>query len=328
MANNKTGAPLTPAALHILLALAAAERHGYGIMKQVKANSQGKVKVGPGTLYGSLNRMMAAGLIRKRDKRVDPEMGEERRVYYEITSLGQKALAAELQSYDEVVAVAGKGARCQKRSPMASERAIRRYRRWYVKLLHLYLQPYVKRFAEGMAQTFADLLRERGGEGRSLLRYALWLAAETSVGVMRENVMFALTRHRNFVHLALGTALVLVWINLAVGIIGSEDNPANLMYLGVLAVGVVGAMHGRFQPQGMARALYATALAQALVAMIALAAGWGFGVPLILNGIFVALWVGSALLTRADRRQSRVPEALTQRPVASYVAAHGPVADP
>ena len=106
MATNKTNAPLTPAVLHILLALSAKERHGYGIMKQVESDSQGKVKMGPGTLYGSIGRMIEAGLIRESDKKIDPEMDDERRVYYKITGLGQEALAAELQRYREVVAVA------------------------------------------------------------------------------------------------------------------------------------------------------------------------------------------------------------------------------
>jgi DNA-binding PadR family transcriptional regulator len=99
--------PLTPAVLHILLALTREERHGYGIMKEVEADSQGKVKMGPGTLYGSIGRMIDAGLIRESDRKVDPGMGDERRVYYAITGAGQKALAAELQRYREVVAVAG-----------------------------------------------------------------------------------------------------------------------------------------------------------------------------------------------------------------------------
>ncbi len=106
MANNKVNAPLTPAVLHILLALSTKERHGYGIMKQVDADSQGKVNMGPGTLYGSLGRMMKAGLICESDKEIDPDMDDERRVYYKITGLGEKALAAELERYREVVAVA------------------------------------------------------------------------------------------------------------------------------------------------------------------------------------------------------------------------------
>ena len=106
MAINKAGAPLTPAVLHVLLALSTQERHGYGIMKQVESDSQGKVKMGPGTLYGSLGRMIEAGLIRETGKKVDPTMDDERRVYYKITGLGKKTLAAELERYHEVVAVA------------------------------------------------------------------------------------------------------------------------------------------------------------------------------------------------------------------------------
>jgi len=106
MADNKAKGPLTPAVLHILLALSARERHGYGIMKQVEADSQGKVKMGPGTLYGSLGRMLKAGLICESDKKIDPEMDDERRVYYKITGRGQETLAAELERYREVVAVA------------------------------------------------------------------------------------------------------------------------------------------------------------------------------------------------------------------------------
>src|SRR5881394_2156924 len=97
--------PLTPAVLHILLALSTEERHGYGIMKQVESESRGKVKMGTGTLYGSLGRMMEAGLIGESDKRVDPEMDDERRIYYKITALGQAMLEAELERYREVVAV-------------------------------------------------------------------------------------------------------------------------------------------------------------------------------------------------------------------------------
>lgn len=105
---NKKAKPLTPAVLHILLALATRERHGYGIMKQVEADSQGKVNMGPGTLYGSLGRMIDAGLIRESNKKVDPDMDDERRVYYKITGPGRKALETELERYREVVAVARK----------------------------------------------------------------------------------------------------------------------------------------------------------------------------------------------------------------------------
>jgi DNA-binding PadR family transcriptional regulator len=103
---TKSDAPLTPAVLHILLALSTEERHGYGIMKQVERESRGKVRMGPGTLYGSLRRMMESGLIRESDKRVDPAMDDERRIYYTLTGLGRKALEAELERYRDVVAVA------------------------------------------------------------------------------------------------------------------------------------------------------------------------------------------------------------------------------
>jgi len=105
---DKSHTPLTPAVLHILLALSTQERHGYGIMKEVESDSEGKVKMGPGTLYGSIGRMIDAGLIRESDKRVDPDIDDERRIYYKITALGQATLAAELERYREVVAIAKK----------------------------------------------------------------------------------------------------------------------------------------------------------------------------------------------------------------------------
>lgn len=98
--------PLTPAVFHILLALSTGERHGYGIMKQVEADSQGRVTIGPGTLYGSLKRMLDAGLVKESDKRIDPEMDDERRIYYQITGIGAEALAAELERYKRIVTLA------------------------------------------------------------------------------------------------------------------------------------------------------------------------------------------------------------------------------
>ena len=90
-------------------------------------------------------------------------------------------------------------------------------------------------------------------------------------------------------------------MNLAVGIIGNENNPANLMHGGVLSVGIIGAIVARLQPLGMAHALVATALAQALVAVIALIIG--LGNTLILTGLFVALWLTSAWLFRKAARE-------------------------
>lgn len=110
--------------------------------------------------------------------------------------------------------------------------------------------------------------------------------------------------YRAAVGVAVAAALLLVWMNLAVGIIGNEGHIANSMYVGVLAVGTVGALVARFRPHGMARALVATALAQILVAVIALVTGRGSSSPswprdiLIATAFFATLWVGSALLFR------------------------------
>jgi hypothetical protein len=119
------------------------------------------------------------------------------------------------------------------------------------------------------------------------------------------------TAYRAAAAVALGTALFLVWSNLAVGIIGDEGNPANGMYLGVLAVGVTGAILAHFRPRGLARALFATALAQAVVAAIAIITGLGApeSGPLELvtvNGFFVVLWVGAAGLFRYAAREQRL----------------------
>ncbi len=110
---------------------------------------------------------------------------------------------------------------------------------------------------------------------------------------------------------AIGAGFLLVWINLAVGIIGSEDNPANLLYAGVLAIGAVGAVVADFRPGGLARALLAMAAAQALIALATLIAGWGSEgenwprVIIVLNGLFATLWLLSAgLFRRAAREQN------------------------
>ncbi len=107
--------------------------------------------------------------------------------------------------------------------------------------------------------------------------------------------------YRAAIGLALGSALLLGWVNGAVGIIGSEDNDANLMYGGVFVVGAIGAIIARFKPEGMARVLFATALAQMLVAVIALVGRLGspYSGPLEIvsvNGFFVALFLGSGVL--------------------------------
>ena len=258
---------------------------------------------------------------------------------------------------------------------MAYELLIRRYRNWYGKLLRLYPKPYRERFGEGMEQTFNDLCRERVQAERGLFSFALWMFAETSKGILRENSTFITMQNKNMMRIAIGTGLillipllgnhfvdgwnwpplafvfwgavlfatgliyeliaskggtiayraavgiacatglVLVFINAAAGIIG--DGPVNLMYLGVLSVGFVGALIARFHPRGMALALFATAVAQMLVPVIALViwkAGWqdllidpnsphppfhpGIAPVFGLNAVFAMLFVGSALLFR------------------------------
>jgi len=113
------------------------------------------------------------------------------------------------------------------------------------------------------------------------------------------------TAYRAGVGVAVAAGFLLVWINLAVGILGSEANPANLMFGGVLGVALVGALFARFRPEGMARALVGTAIAQGLVQGIALAAGWGSA--WILTGFFVVLWLTSAQLFRRAAREQAGP---------------------
>lgn len=89
--------PLTPAVFNILLALTDGEKHGYAIMSEVEANTGGEVKMGPGTLYGSIKRMIAAGLIEETEERPDPTMDDQRRRYYRLSGLGRRVLHAEAE---------------------------------------------------------------------------------------------------------------------------------------------------------------------------------------------------------------------------------------
>ena len=118
------------------------------------------------------------------------------------------------------------------------------------------------------------------------------------------------TAYRSAVAIALGATLVLVYGIGALGVIGAAGDPADLMYLAVLAVGIVGALLARFRPRGMAAALAATGLAQALVAVIALVAGLGGTNPRVeivgLNGMFIVLFLASAwLFQRAAGTRTR-----------------------
>jgi DNA-binding PadR family transcriptional regulator len=105
---------LTPAVLHILLSLADEERHGYGIMREVE--DRGGVRMGPGTLYGSIKRMLGDGLIEESDERPDPELDDNRRRYYRITDFGRRVAGAEAARLESLV----RSARDKKLRPEAS----------------------------------------------------------------------------------------------------------------------------------------------------------------------------------------------------------------
>ena len=99
--------PLTPAVFNILLALADGEKHGYGIMLEVEATTNRQVLMGPGTLYGSIKRMLTAGLIEESDERVDPETDDpRRRSYYRLTDLGRRTLRMEAERLASQVQIA------------------------------------------------------------------------------------------------------------------------------------------------------------------------------------------------------------------------------
>jgi DNA-binding PadR family transcriptional regulator len=98
--------PLPSAAFHILLALADEDRHGYAIMRRVAEETGGKVKLGPGTLYGSIKTLLDAGFIQELDDRPDPELGSERRRLYRLTSSGRKVARDEADRMASVLRIA------------------------------------------------------------------------------------------------------------------------------------------------------------------------------------------------------------------------------
>jgi DNA-binding PadR family transcriptional regulator len=98
--------PLTQAVFHILLALVDSERHGYGIMQEIAALTEGNFNILPGTLYTSLQRMVQEGLIEESRTRPDPAFDDERRRYYRLTDLGRRVAAAEVQRLLGLIAVA------------------------------------------------------------------------------------------------------------------------------------------------------------------------------------------------------------------------------
>jgi len=241
---------------------------------------------------------------------------------------------------------------------MAANVAGRRYRTWYAMLLRLYPRPFRERFGEGMAQTFHDLCREHSGAGRGLFGLALWIFFETSVGIVRENMMRMNQLGKTMVRVALvalgllmvplvasrfvedwnwpvgafvrvyllffGTGMVFalvarrmgawsykagVGVALAAGFglgwsnmvhVADSENPANLVYYIVLAMGGVGAWLARLEARGLARTLFAMAATLALIAVMVpsgappyLARNMAIG-----HGVLVALFTASGLMFR------------------------------
>ena len=100
-ANPESHLPLTPTVFHILLALADEERHGYGIIKEVAARTNGRIHIMAGTLYGAIKRLLERGLITETDDRPDPALDDERRRYYRLSEFGQRVLTAEVVRLEE-----------------------------------------------------------------------------------------------------------------------------------------------------------------------------------------------------------------------------------
>jgi DNA-binding PadR family transcriptional regulator len=98
--------PLPPATLHILMALADDDRHGYAIIQHVTERTDGAVRLGAGTLYRSIHRMLEQGLIEEIDERPDPDEDDERRRYYRITPFGRAVARAETQRMTDLVKLA------------------------------------------------------------------------------------------------------------------------------------------------------------------------------------------------------------------------------
>jgi DNA-binding PadR family transcriptional regulator len=95
--------PLSPPEFHILLALADGEKHGYAIMREVHTRSKGKTRLGPGTLYGAIKRMLGGGLIEETEERADPQLDDQRRRYYRLTGAGRRLAVAEAERMTQLV---------------------------------------------------------------------------------------------------------------------------------------------------------------------------------------------------------------------------------
>ncbi|HEY7419425.1 MAG TPA: PadR family transcriptional regulator [Ktedonobacteraceae bacterium] len=104
--NPEEKGPLTPAVFHILLSLADGERHGYAIRRDIAAHTDGKLSLGPATLYRSIKHLVEDGLIEESDVRPDPALDDERRHYYRLTDLGRRVVVAEVRRMEKVLALA------------------------------------------------------------------------------------------------------------------------------------------------------------------------------------------------------------------------------
>jgi DNA-binding PadR family transcriptional regulator len=107
MKRDTTGlVPLSPPVFHILLALSGGERHGYGILLDIEAQTDGAVRLGTGTLYTAIRRLLDCGLIEESDQRPDVELDDERRRYYRLTSSGRRVALAEARRLESLVGLA------------------------------------------------------------------------------------------------------------------------------------------------------------------------------------------------------------------------------
>jgi len=98
--------PLSPPEFQILLALADGEKHGYAIMQEVKARTERRTRLGPGTLYGAIKRMLGGGLIEETEERPDPKLDDQRRRYYRLTDVGHHLAVAEAERLADLVRAA------------------------------------------------------------------------------------------------------------------------------------------------------------------------------------------------------------------------------
>lgn len=99
----KSFLPLASSAFHILLVLSDEERHGYAIMRAVEEISDGAVRMGPGTLYGTIKKLLDLGLVEESGERGDPDADDERRRYYRITGLGERVVTAEVRRLSTMI---------------------------------------------------------------------------------------------------------------------------------------------------------------------------------------------------------------------------------